>query len=246
MPNALLINRVKDLLEENKVDSAFDDFKSILSAKEYGSNKDIKAIYDTFRTIKSEYNRIEDNVTKGVTSIAIGQAEINQIVFRFLKLCNKLEKEIENIDKINASLFNSKTGKESPQIPLMPVYAAAGNGGDAFQSINEKDIIGHIPFQQLDKNKEYLAIKVSGDSMMPRIENEDILIYFRVFPNEIIDGKIYVIIDANTGEVNVKCIYVDKKIGKFILKSYNPKYKDKIISEEGCSFWEVTEIRRKL
>lgn len=113
-----------------------------------------------------------------------------------------------------------------------------------FDTIN-----GKIPFSpsfMKDKNvtdKTMKIIKAKGDSMADYIKDGD-LVGINLAQTEIIDGEIYAVYLA--GEGMLKQIFKEAN-GSLVLHSLNPRFPDKIVSEEngknfkiiGRQFWRA-------
>lgn len=168
------------------------------------------------------------------------------------KYGNDLEKaltEQRKRDEVAAArdahiLVNTKDADENPLksnisyvldsklIYQIPVYESVSAGFGAYA---DNDIIDYIPV--VIKNPrdvgDTIAIKVTGDSMYPKIENGDLVVVRR--QNSVDSGDIAVVLlDGDEGLVK-KVVYDD---GWIELQSINPEYKPKRYENA-----EVTRLR---
>lgn len=238
-----LINNVTKHLEKNKIDRALKEFKHILKLSEYKDEDDIKDIYTTYIKISSRFNTLKDNELSDTIAIEDARIEQRKIVDKLVDMCSELEDVIETINKSNKTIEEIIITPKKLRVPVIPLYAAAGSGGDGSQSISEKDIIDYLLISEYDKNKQYIAVPVVGNSMSPTIEYGDTLICYKILPNEIQNEKVYLISEKNN-ETVVKRIYIESIKKQYTLKSDNPKYADKHVNEEDCTFWKVHKIMR--
>lgn len=121
---------------------------------------------------------------------------------------------------------------DSKLIYQIPVYESVSAGFGAYA---DNDIIDYIPV--VIKNPrdvgDTIAIKVTGDSMYPKIENGDLVVVRR--QNSVDSGDIAVVLlDGDEGLVK-KVVYDD---GWIELQSINPEYKPKRYENA-----EVTRLR---
>ncbi len=107
-------------------------------------------------------------------------------------------------------------------------FAQCGNEAEFFSEGNLEDNVAIST--KLFGIKDYLKtflVKAKGDSMSPYIRENDLVLIQE--QNDIDDGSLGLIIDNE--EPKIKKLYKNHE-GKFILNSFNPKYKDKIVSGE--------------
>lgn len=75
----------------------------------------------------------------------------------------------------------------------------------------EVKLLPHLSF------RPQLFISVQGDSMQPTLKDGDCVIVSQCFPDEVVDGKVYVV-HTNDGEVFIKRVIVDsvKRLYMFV------------------------------
>jgi len=81
---------------------------------------------------------------------------------------------------------------------------------------------GHVPYMKRDTPKDAFALNVTGDSMEPELEENDIVVcYLTQLDHLKGDGEI-VAVRIGTDSV-IKCLYKERE--KIVLASINPKYR---------------------
>ena len=111
------------------------------------------------------------------------------------------------------------------------VFASCGEGSIVFSSEKNKIPVSTSLIEGYSKNKLYSMINASGNSMMPTIDNGDKLIVEHWNGTQITDDKIYVFCYNN--EFFVKRL--SKNLDEIIIKSDNPEYRTRTISESSFS-----------
>ena len=111
------------------------------------------------------------------------------------------------------------------------VFASCGSGIIVFSSEKTKLPIAVSMIEGYSKNKLYSMINASGNSMAPTIDNGDRLIVEHWNGSQIQDNKIYVFCYNN--EFFVKRL--SKNLDEIIIKSDNPEYRIRTISERNAS-----------
>ena len=111
------------------------------------------------------------------------------------------------------------------------VFASCGNGSIVFSTEKTKLPISANIINGYSKNKLYSMINASGNSMSPTIDNGDRLIVEHWNGDQIQDNKIYVFCYNN--EFFVKRL--SKNIDEIIIKSDNPEYRVRTISEKSAN-----------
>jgi len=129
-----------------------------------------------------------------------------------------MDKEI-----ISNITFNSNQDQAYAKPPLYRGELACGLFG-----ISEDFIENYLSLdEKFAKNREAtFYIRASGDSMLPRIENGDILVVDRSLP--VRSGSIVAIFFNGTA----LCKQLIHESNQKILRSLNPKFKDIIIGED--------------
>ncbi len=137
-------------------------------------------------------------------------------------------------DFFNISLFKSEMSAEEDITYIdyyTDVFASCGTGSIVFSSEKTKLPIAVSMISGYSKNKLYSMINASGNSMAPTIDNGDKLIVEHWNGSQIQDNKIYVFCYNN--EFFVKRL--SKNLDEIIIKSDNPEYRVRTISEKNAS-----------
>ena len=111
------------------------------------------------------------------------------------------------------------------------VFASCGEGSIVFSSEKTKLPIATTLINGYSKHKLYSIINATGNSMSPTIDHGDKLIVEHWTGDQIQDNKIYVFCYNN--EFFVKRL--SKNIDEIIIKSDNPEYRARTISEKNSS-----------
>ena len=111
------------------------------------------------------------------------------------------------------------------------IFASCGNGSILFSSEKTKLPVSTSMISGYSKSKLYSIINATGDSMSPTIEHGDKLIVEHWNGDQIQDNKIYVFCYNN--EFFVKRL--SKNIDEIIIKSDNPEYRVRTISQKALS-----------
>ena len=143
--------------------------------------------------------------------------------------------ELKRVEEFfNISLFNYNVDND-PDIAYIDyytdVFASCGNGSIVFSSEKTKLPIAVSMISGYSKNKLYSMINASGNSMAPTIDNGDKLLVEHWNGSQIQDNKIYVFCYNN--EFFVKRL--SKNLDEIIIKSDNPEYRVRTISEKNAS-----------
>lgn len=101
------------------------------------------------------------------------------------------------------------------KIPVLG-YVPAGSPREAIEHVLAYE---ELDVQQFDMNFDYFGLKIKGDSMMPRIQDGDIVIV-RCQP-DVENGEIAIIREARE---NVTCKLIRKHIDGISLVPYNSAY----------------------
>lgn len=116
------------------------------------------------------------------------------------------------------------------KVPVLDVELAAGVGAH----IDMEEVTDWVPISQdwIFENQlpesNLVVVKVSGDSMLPRLQNGDMLLV-NTSDNRPVSGKIYAI--ANGSELRVKRL-IKQMSGAWVISSDNkhdPAYPDEVI-----------------
>ncbi len=109
-------------------------------------------------------------------------------------------------------------------IYMIPLFESVSAGFGAYA---DSQIVEYIPVYLESKTelKDYIAIRVKGDSMYPKIEDGDIIV---VHKQEYIDSGDIGVILIDGDDARVKKIEYGKDYVKLV--SLNPEYQDKIFT----------------
>lgn len=179
-------------------------------------------------------NKINSPVNQSMLAESLGITR--QTVSNRIK--NESEVTVSELQRVeeffNISLFNysENDGSEVAYIDYYTdVFASCGGGSIVFSSEKTKLPIPVSMISGYSKNKLYSMINASGNSMAPTIDNGDKLIVEHWGGNQIQDNKIYVFCYNN--EFFVKRL--SKNLDEIIIKSDNPEYRVRTISEDAAS-----------
>lgn len=85
---------------------------------------------------------------------------------------------------------------------------------------------GKIPYLKKDLPSDAFALNVTGDSMLPELEENDIVVCYLTRLNELKGNGEIVAVRIGTDSM-IKCLY--KERDKIILTAFNPKYRPMIV-----------------
>lgn len=145
------------------------------------------------------------------------------------KLCGLEEKalRLENKIKSNARILLEE---EFVVIPVR-AKASAGNG-----YINLEECLYEMKIRKNGFHQDCYLIEVVGNSMEPKLEDGAFVV---VDPRQIdyIKDKIYVV--KFEDETYIKKVEIDENTGMMILKSVNPEFENKYITQKESSFVKI-------
>ncbi len=155
----------------------------------------------------------------------------NSNVSNVIKMCKALDlsidKTIEKNDLISNLNFDNciqvKNDSDMIKIPVLGVIKA----GIPIEA--QEDIIDYIeiPKDWTRGGKEYYGLKISGDSMYPKYDNDDIVIFLKT--NEIVNGKDCAVMVNGFDATFKKVLFQNDNI---ILQPYNSNYQVRIFTKE--------------
>ena len=155
----------------------------------------------------------------------------NSNVSNVIKMCKALDlsidKTIEKNDLISNLNFDNciqvKNDSDIIKIPVLGVIKA----GIPIEA--QEDIIDYIeiPKDWTKGGKEYYGLKISGDSMYPKYDNDDIVIFLKT--NEIVNGKDCAVMVNGFDATFKKVLFQNENI---ILQPYNSNYQVQIFTKE--------------
>ena len=179
-------------------------------------------------------NRINMPVNQSLLAESLGitrQTVSNRIKNESEVTVSELRR-VEEFFKINLFNCGADEGADITYIDYYTdVFASCGEGSIVFSSEKTKLPIAVSMISGYSKNKLYSMINASGNSMAPTIDNGDKLIVEHWNGNQIQDNKIYVFCYNN--EFFVKRL--SKNLDEIIIKSDNPEYRVRTISEKSAS-----------
>lgn len=186
-------------------------------------------------------------VSKWVAGVNIPKAEFLQDLAILLQtsqnwlLTGNSEKNIKSdlsaLTEVQPIIVNQETDKDFIWIDVVEANFSCGIGEPIefhFDGINGKFPFTAAFFQRKHVDpKNMKIIKAKGDSMADFINDGD-MVGIDISKQEIIDGQVYAIYFE--GEAMIKQIFKEEG-GKLTLHSFNPKYRDREVSENnGISF----------
>ncbi len=155
----------------------------------------------------------------------------NSNVSNVIKMCKALDlsidKTIEKNDLISNLNFDNciqvKNDSDIIKIPVLGVIKA----GIPIEA--QEDIIDYIeiPKDWTKGGKQYYGLKISGDSMYPKYNNDDIVIFLKT--NEIVNGKDCAVMVNGFDATFKKVLFQNDNI---ILQPYNSNYQVQIFTKE--------------
>lgn len=155
----------------------------------------------------------------------------NSNVSNVIKMCKALDlsidKTIEKNDLISNLNFDNciqvKNDSDIIKIPVLGVIKA----GIPIEA--QEDIMDYIeiPKDWTKGGKQYYGLKISGDSMYPKYNNDDIVIFLKT--NEIVNGKDCAVMVNGFDATFKKVLFQNDNI---ILQPYNSNYQVQIFTKE--------------
>lgn len=129
--------------------------------------------------------------------------------------------KIEDLQFDNANIVDIPSN--TVKIPVLGVIKA----GIPIEA--QQDIIDYveIPKDWTKGGKEYYGLKISGDSMYPKYDNDDIVIFLKT--NEVISGKDCAVMVNGFDATFKKVLFQNDSI---ILQPYNSNYQVQIFNKE--------------
>lgn len=168
------------------------------------------------------YTTIDSILKRGIDNSNVGNV---------IKMCKALDlsidKTIEKNDLIsNLNFDNCIQVKNNSNIIKIPVLGVIKAGIPIEAQENIIDYI-EIPKDWTKGGKEYYGLKISGDSMYPKYDNDDIVIFLKT--NEIINGKDCAVMVNGFDATFKKVLFQNNSI---ILQPYNSNYQVQIFTKE--------------
>jgi phage repressor protein C with HTH and peptisase S24 domain len=118
------------------------------------------------------------------------------------------------------------------------VFGSCGDGSMVFEETSEKlAVTKDVITNYSDKNK-YSVISARGSSMAPVIQDSDKLVIQHNLNEQIIDDTVYLF--RYNGELFIKRLV--KNVDQIICISENPRFQDRIIEPDKCSFAIIGKV----
>ena len=167
---------------------------------------------------------------------------------RLFEVANKLGVDLSFFDVAPKETTEATKSNNTINIPILSIKASAGGGNniesvDIFKSGDSLAVAKSLFKLPPDVNKLY-AIRVDGESMMPRLLPDSWVIFEEA--NEWVGDGLYVINYNNV--LMVKLIEVNPKNGNLFIKSVNPQYSswEYDPKEDNSSFKIVGKVLRSI
>lgn len=195
-----------------------------------------------------KYNELSDRL-QNLTQVKISQKTIaNVLNIGASAISNKVARDVdfslEELIKIEQAMglpIGSLSGVTTSDITLdfyPDVFGSCGSGCMVFNETSEKlAVTKDVITNYSDKNK-YSVISARGSSMAPRIEDNDKLIIQHNLNEQIIDDTVYLF--RYNGELFIKRLV--KNVDQIICISENPRFGDRIIEPDKCSFEIIGKV----
>lgn len=179
----------------------------------------------------------------GVTSVTVSKWELetakpkSESAIRICKLFNV------DIEWLNYGGEESASFNESDLIAIpyfSDVSAAAGDGYSISSEYSERDFI--IPQEFLKKKCENIVcIKVEGDSMEPRFQDQSI-VFVDLDDKKVIDGSVYIV----NHDQMLRMKTLERTPCGFLMKSLNKDYLTITVDVKETSFFIVGKVIMQL
>ena len=144
-------------------------------------------------------------------------------------------KNIEQLeDKLNISFASEVLIGNVPTITLdyfPDIEVSCGNGIIPFTETKEKMTIPISLIKGYSKNKKYVIVSATSDSMQPEIKPNDLLVIRIIDSENIIDNHIYVFYY----EERLYCKYLSYNVNQIIVRSANNDYPTRYIEKENIN-----------
>jgi hypothetical protein len=195
-----------------------------------------------------KYNELLDHL-QSLTKTKISHISIaNVLNVGASAISNKVARDVdfslEELIKIEQAMglpIGSLSGVTSSDITLdfyPDVFGSCGSGCMVFNETSEKlAVTKDVITNYSDKNR-YSIISARGSSMAPRIEDNDKLIIQHNLNEQIIDDTVYLF--RYNGELFIKRLV--KNVDQIICISENPRFQDRIIEPDKCSFEIIGKV----
>lgn len=205
----------------------------------------MQKLYENIRKLRIEKKISQDALAQltgykdrsSITKIESGKVDLPQSkILLFAQVLGVTPFELMGFDDIDdpspqtAIDAGIATNKGAVRIPVLSEIAA----GVPIEAMNyelddaDPSTWEEIPAEWLHSDKQYFALKVSGDSMEPKIEDGTIAIIERCY--EFIDNRIMAVY-VNGYNATLKRVRL-KDNGMIVLEAFNPTYGAQIFTAE--------------
>lgn len=205
----------------------------------------MQKLYENIRKLRIEKKISQDALAQltgykdrsSITKIESGKVDLPQSkILLFAQVLGVTPFELMGFDDIDdpspqtAIDAGIATNKGAVRIPVLSEIAA----GVPIEAMNyelddaDPSTWEEIPAEWLHSDKQYFALKVSGDSMEPKIEDGTIAIIERCY--EFIDNRIMAVY-INGYNATLKRVRL-KDNGMIVLEAFNPTYGAQIFTAE--------------
>lgn len=156
----------------------------------------------------------------------------NSNMSNVMKLCKGLNISIDKlIDEnkiVNLLQFDNAEYIDTSNVVQIPVFGTI-KAGIPIESQNDITEYVEIPKSWIKGEKKFFGLKISGDSMYPKYDENDIVIFEQNNDSELFNGK-DVAVMINGTESTFKKILVNEK--GIVLQPYNMAYDIMMFSKE--------------
>lgn len=193
-----------------------DDLKKLIIEK-YGSVRQFALQIDV------PYTTIDTILRRGID---------NSNVSNIIRICKKLEISVDKLlDKkeiVNWIDYNEEENETSDNVFMIPVYGTI-KAGIPIES--QEDIIDYIdiPKSWIKGGKRFYGLKISGDSMFPKYQENDIVVFEQTYDTAIYNGKDVAVMINGTESTFKKLLINENGI---VLQPYNAGYDIMMFSKE--------------
>lgn len=193
-----------------------DDLKKLIIEK-YGSVRQFALQIDV------PYTTIDTILRRGID---------NSNVSNIIRMCKKLEISVDKLlDKkeiVNWIDYNEEENEISENVFMIPVYGTI-KAGIPIES--QEDIIDYIdiPKSWIKGGKRFYGLRISGDSMFPKYQENDIVVFEQTYDTAVYHGKDVAIMINGTESTFKKLLINENGI---VLQPYNASYDIMMFSKE--------------
>ena len=193
-----------------------DDLKKLIIEK-YGSVRQFALQIDV------PYTTIDTILRRGID---------NSNVSNIIRMCKKLEISVDKLlDKkeiVNWIDYNEEENEISENVFMIPVYGTI-KAGIPIES--QEDIIDYIdiPKSWIKGGKRFYGLRISGDSMFPKYQENDIVVFEQTYDTAVYHGK-DVSMMINGTESTFKKLLINEN--GIVLQPYNASYDIMMFSKE--------------